>query len=178
MADVKKISKLTKVPLEDLHVRFIPVVSVPWEGMKIIDSPHVELFRMYKRHGYKWNYFRNCPYVLERRHRRDIGMARWTEHYIRFYHLPKRFAIYDSIRRKGYNKKFPIEVLKRPFWETRFGYEGLEGPEIWTGAGRAAAMVVLGKNNIPCKWYEDTKPGTGHRGKFGKKLKDMGVWDD
>jgi hypothetical protein len=79
------------------------------------------------------------------------------------------------------SKRDEVKVLLSPFWKTRFGLElpWLTGMEIWNGAGRCAAAHVLGLRTIPVLICKDKKPGSGDKGKFGNKLRDVeGVWDD
>jgi hypothetical protein len=149
-----------------------------YEGdMSLVNSPHVEMLEVYLRHGFNWNKLKRTRYVDERRYRLKIGMQKWTDGYIINVHLPKRFAVLNSIRKHGYRKSEPIQILPEPFWASRFGI-GKGGAEIWTGAGRAAARCVLGKNTVWAEWYEDTMPGSNDKGKFGKKLIAVkGVWD-
>lgn len=183
MADVAFVSpKVIKVPIAILHVRYIPVVTPVdiWGGppnMALVTSPHVKLMRAFKAgHSITDKH----AYVRERIHRRKIGMARWTDAYIR-YHIRKRRKLLKSIEKRGLLKQFPIELLSYPFWKTRFGWDQpwLRGPEIWTGAGRAAAAYVLGYTHVYARWYYDTKQGTADRGKFGRKLVEVeGVWEE
>lgn len=176
---------LVKIKLSTLHIRYIPVVT-PWElwdaDMALVGSPHLELMYIFKNYGLKWDIIETKRYWMERKHRYNIGMKKWTEKNIRE-HIKKRYRIFKSIKEKGYSKSKskgdPIKVLKKPFWETRFGFAGhkLQGPEIWNGAGRCAAAYSLGIKTIPVVFVIDKYSGTGYKGKFKSKLINVkGVW--
>ena len=178
--------KVERVRVVDLHIRYIPIVTPLefWGGcypdMAVPTSPHVELYRTYKKHGYKRVWLASTRYVKERQHRREHGQPKWTDKHIHQYHLQgHRFPIYESMRKKGFQKKHPLIVLHEPFWTTRFDFREpwLHGPEIWTGAGRAAAAYVLGIESIYVVWHRDRFPGSKKKGKFKSKLKRVeGVW--
>ena len=184
MSDIRTTGTKEKVQLEALHIRYIPVVTPMdiYEGdLSLINSPHVEMLEMYEKHGFDWRKLKKTRYVKERRRRFKIGMSKWTDGYILNVHLPKRFKLFESIRKKGYDRRQPIEILEEPFWVSRFGLKNawVDGPEIWTGAGRAAARWVLGKRTIWAEWYEDRRPGSMDKGKFDKKLMFVkGVWNE
>lgn len=190
MPDVLRYSEeVVRMPIESLRVRYIPVVTPEdlWQrdghtDMTIPYSPHVELYVHYAHtHGRPvWDEMCSLRYVKERLLRGQRGQSRWTEDYIRNHHLPKRFAIYDSIHSLGLLGRYPIAVLDQPFWLTRFGYPvpGPVGPEIWTGAGRASAAWVLGYKSIKAHLYYDANPHSGNRGKFGYKILHTQVWEE
>jgi hypothetical protein len=188
MSEVKSTGKHGKVAIKELRIQFIPVLTPSelwfWD-MKVENSPHVELFEMYRKHGFHPGRMMGTRYVHERQRRLRIGYTRWTDDYILNIHLPKRFKVFDSIRKHGYDKTQPILVLREPLWSTRFGYgrDWLKGPEISTGAGRAAACCVLGIDLIPVEWVKDKRPGSNDKGKFEEKLAGIAdngrtVWDE
>lgn len=111
-------------------------------------------------------------------------MKRWSDSKIKS-HIKARYSIFKSIKKHGYDPKFdnsnPIQVLKQPFWKTRFGLDEpwLNGLEIWNGAGRCAAAYALGIDRLKVKMCTDRYPGTNDKGKFKDKLKSVkGVWSD
>ncbi len=173
-----------EVKLSDLHVRYIPVVTPIdlWNhDMSLVNSPHVELMRIFDEHGMDMERVLRTRYYAERKHRFDIGMKRWTRNYI-YYHIEKRYKLFKSIRKKyKTDKKNPILVLKKPLWTTRFGLEEewMGGLEIWNGAGRASSLMALGKETVKVMMCKDKHAGTGNKGKFEHKLINIeGVWDD
>jgi len=174
--------KWKEVRLADLHIRYIPVVT-PIElwnyDMSLVNSPHVELMRLFDKHGLNWDKIKKTRYYKERRHRYLIGTKRWNRNYI-YYHIDKRYNLFKSMKKKHRDtKKSPISVLKHPFWTTRFGLEEkwLGGMEIHNGAGRCSALVALGKETVNVRMCKDMYPGTGKKGKFKEKLKNIeGVW--
>jgi len=181
------IEKLVKVNLSDLHVRYIPVVTPGnlWRNdMSLKNSPHVELMKIFNKHGLSWLHIYKSRYYRERQHRFNIGMPRWHKRKISE-HIIDRYRIYKSIKKYGYDKNKdranPIQVLKIPFWKSRFKLENkwLDGMEIWNGAGRCAAAYILGYKQLPVLLVKDGNPGSNDKGKFADKLKNVkGVWDD
>jgi len=185
LEDIKATQEVSKAKIADLNYRYIPVVCPIelWNNdMSVINSPHVELMRLLLKYGKDWGKIKNCRYVAERQHRYDIGMTRWTKEYIKHHVFEKRYKILKSIKKHGFKSKFygdrPVKILREPFWRTRFGLD-IKGFEIWDGGGRTAASYALGKTEIKVHWYEDAYPGTGLKGKFKNKLKNIkGVWDE
>lgn len=181
--EVKLIGKPVQVELSLLHVRYIPVVT-PIElwnhDMRLINSPHVELMRELLADGLCWGDLKCSRYVRERMHRFKLGMTRWTESYI-IQHIHGRHETLKSLKKHGFEtskSKPPIQVLKEPFWKTRFGCEEkwLKGMEVWNGMGRCAAAYAMGWTAITVQMVEDAKK-PGDKGKFEKKLKGIkGIW--
>jgi hypothetical protein len=148
--------------------------------MSLENSPHVELMRLFKKYGLDMARIKETRYYQERKHRREIGVKKWTRLKIKE-HIRKRYAIYKSIKKSGFREKLgtPICILKKPFWTTRFGLneEWMNGYEIYNGAGRCAALFALGKETVKVMMCKDKYPGTGDKGKFKSKLKGVkGVW--
>ncbi len=189
--EVKVISKLVDIPICDLHTQYVHNVT-PIElwnyDMSVLTSPHVELLRYIKKHGLNWKGIWKLRYVAERKNRYKIGLTLWTDKHLRD-HIIKRWEIYKSLKHRGYKPKLyrkkngeerPVEILKKPFWETRFGFdaEWLHGLEVWDGMGRIASAIVLGWDTIPAVWVKDRYPGTKKKGRFEKKLNNVkGVWN-
>ena len=183
--DIRRITDLREIKIKNLHVQYIPN-HTPIElwnyDMSIANSPHVELLQLIKDFGFDWPKIFQSRYVKERQLRCKQGMEKWTNDYISK-RVRRRWDIYLSLK-QGFNEKLykdqPVRVLKEPFWTTRFGYkkDWLKGFEIWDGAGRTSAAYVLGWPTIKGYYYEDTKPGSNDKGKFGEKLaKIKGVWE-
>jgi len=183
--EYKKTSGLVDIPLKNLHIRYIPVVTpieMWWHKMRLVGSPHMALLNTIERHGLDWHTLEHTVYWAEREHRYNIGFKDWTEEKIKA-HIKRRWELVKSIKKKGFKKKLygdkPVIVLDKPFWTTRFGLkeDWLKGPEIWDGAGRCMASLFLGKKTIKGYYAEDLYPGTGKKGKFEEKLKCVkGVW--
>ena|GEM_PF-2406880 len=182
MDEIRPVGKVEIVPIAELNIQYIPVLTPEdiWhETMAVSTSPHVKLMQMFLYYGFDQKRMRLTDYFRERVRRRMLGMKRWTDKYILTHHAEKRYEILKSIKRSGYDKSQPILVLKEPFWLTRFGFAPawVKGKEIWTGAGRSSACCALGIKEIPVQWVEDTRPGSGVRGRFGKKIPKQ-VWEE
>lgn len=184
--EVKITSKLMKVPLRELHVQYIPYLTPIrlWGyNMNLVNSPHVELLLTIKQVGLDWEHLKSTRYWKERKRRFKLGNKKWTDKHLKK-HITWRYEIYKSLKKKGFKRKLykdkPILILKEPFWTTRFGYKRgwLIGPEIYDGAGRCSAAIVLGWKEIPAMWCEDIDPGSNNKGLFEKKLANIeGVWE-
>lgn len=170
-----------EIELAKLHHRYIPKITpldlYPGaDPMLFSKSHHVSLLRTIIKHGLDWGRLKKHPYYVERQHRYNIGITNWTNSRIQE-HIAHRWDTYRSLKNKGYDKKLgdakPIVVLERPLWETRFGWESgfLSGPEIYDGAGRCAAAIVLGWDKIRVAMATDAKPGTCEAGKYLGKIK-------
>lgn len=179
MSEVRNI-KLVNIELDRLNIRYIPVIT-PYTDMRLTHSPHVELMQIFKEHGLEWSLIVDSRYYKERQLRFELGINKWTENKIRS-HIKDRYEIYRRVTKYGLKRKLlnadPIRVLRKPFWNTRFGLD-ISGYEIWNGAGRCSASYVAGHNKIRVMICEDKRPGTGIKGKFADKLKGVeGVWND
>ncbi len=173
--DIKPVDgKTVKVKLEDLNIRYIPMAKLErwWDGhehgynmMSLPTSPHVEIMRIFLKHGFDWKRLKHSRYAEERRYRAKVGMTQWDSSKYMKAHFEKRYAILRSLRRSGYVKKKhgnrPIMILKEPFWNSRFKWNDplIKGLEIWNGAGRSSAFYALGKKYIPVVYVEDVAPG-------------------
>ena len=140
MDEIKIVSKLTDIPLKKLHIQYIPVVTPMniWNNdMFLKNSPHVELLRIIYKHGFKWERIMKSRFVQIRRHRYIMGLDKWTDKRIKE-HIEQRWEIFKSLYKKGFiekkSREKPVIVLKKPFWQTRFGFEAdwLKGYECST----------------------------------------------
>ena len=176
--DYKIIKDNVSLELDKLHIRYIPmaklenwyVVMNGYNMMSLVNSPHVELMQIFKDHGLDWARIKKTRYWDERKFRKKLGMKEWAKKYL-MSHIKKRYKIFDSISRRGFDcvycwdherqRDTSVLVHEKPFWCSRFGdIPGIEGWEIYNGAGRASAMYVLGYKTIPAKTILDTKPGS------------------
>ena len=184
MAEIKVISGIVDIPLDQLHLQYIPKIT-PLEmypgsdPMLMLKSHHVRLLKKIIKYGLNKKVLKKTKYWQERRHRFNIGME-WSDSRV-FEHIKRRWDTYCSLKKKGYNKKKgdrkPILILKEPFWHTRFNWESgfLHAPEIWDGAGRVSAAIVLGWKTISCRYCEDAKPGACEFDKGLNKIKKRAV---
>lgn len=184
--DIVFTSKRISIPIADIQCQYIPVLF-PLElwnyDLRLKNSPHVELLRIISGYGFDWDKIMKSRYVQERRRRFIMGMERWTDDYIKE-HVQRRWKIYKSLGKYGYRKKIekdkPVVVLDKPFWRTRFGLKKkfLKGKECWDGFGRLSAAYLVGLKEYPIVMAKDRYPGSGKKGKFESKLKDVeGLWD-
>lgn len=138
--------------------------------MALVNSPHTEVMHIFNTDGFNIKRLMKTRYAAERLARADLGMAEWTRARVKL-HLRTRYKTFKSIKKNGFDparcwdkkKKRDRSVLvcKTPFWCSRFGpVEGVEGWELYNGAGRAASMLVLGYKTIPAKFIVDRKPGS------------------
>lgn len=186
MSEIKAIEE-QNIKLSLLHIRYIPVVipvNIWGRDMRLIASPHFDLMRLFKKHGCDVERIKRTRYYQERARRYEIGIKKWTPDKLRS-HIKKRYATFKSLAKFGINKRLlvkdPVCVLETPFWQTRFNNvpEWVRGYEIWNGAGRCAAAYALGLKRFPVTIVQDKYPGTGKKGKFKDKLKNVkGVWHD
>lgn len=180
MNDVIPITgKLEPLPLKELNIRFVPMARLHrwYTDMSLPNSLHVKLLQQYIDFGTEvkidgeidkpvysgvdlMNFLLKGDYAEERRMRRvEFKQEKWSEKWIKK-HIKIRIGIYESMKERGFVAEGkPVMVLKEPFWKTRFNYPGIEGFEIWNGAGRCAAAYVLGWETIPGLWVADTRPG-------------------
>jgi len=179
--EVRKIGRITKIPILSLRLQYLPKISPIWlypgeDPYRIDRTHHVALLKHIIKYGLDWKKLKKLTYVKERRHRYDIGMRNWTDSHVRE-HIKRRWDTYRSLKKKGWSKKLskvkPVTVLKKPFIETRYNWESgfLKGPEIWDGMGRTSAAFVLGWKEIPVQWAEDKHAGTCQFDKGFNKIK-------
>jgi len=184
-SDVKPVTgEYQEFMLSDLHIQYIPVVTPIklWKNdMSLKNSPHVELMRIFKHCGNDWSRIQHTRYVQERRRRGEIGLN-WDEKRLKI-HLSRRHNVLKSIRSKGFKKDMrgekPVRILEKPIWKTRFNLEEpwLKGYEIWDGGGVCSALYALRYKTVKAIIVEDRYPGTGNKGRYEEKLKNVeGVW--
>ena len=185
MAEIKVISGIVDIPLDQLHHQYIPKCT-PLElypgadPMHVLKSHHVRLLLKIIKYGLNKKVLKKTKYWQERRHRYNIGMTRWTDGVV-WEHIKKRWDTYCSLKKHGYDKKKgdrkPVLILKQPFWETRFNWESgfLNGPEVWDGMGRVSSAIALRWKTIPGRYCEDAKPGACEFDKGLNKIKKRAV---
>ena len=187
--EIKLVGKLRKIPLIYLRIQYVNGVT-PLElwnyDMRLKYSPHVELMKLFLKHGFDLDKAWNTRYVQERQNRYKIGQKDWTDSWIRK-HLKRRYGILKSLKRYGFKTRLrkglsgqpkPVAVLKEPLWTSRFGMKEnwLGGMEIYDGAGACSAAYALGWKTILGFYAIDARK-PGDKGKFEEKLKNVkGVW--
>ncbi len=184
--EYKIISKLVDIPLKELHIQYVPVVTPMslWnDDMSLANSPHVELLRLIEGYGFNWDMIFKSRFARIRQHRALCGLTQWDKPKIKD-HIKQRWGIYKSILKKGFKTKLckdkPVIVLKKPFWNTRFGLKDdrIKGLEIWDGGRRSSASYALGHTRILGYYAEDSKPGSNDKGRFKDKLRKIeGIWN-
>ncbi len=175
-----------------LYFQYVPQIFHQqfWPGndpMLVENSPHVRLLQSFKQ-GKRKDVLMNSDYVRMQQYWSKIGYAGTSVKRDRKMiesKVDKFLQIYESIKKRGFFKKYAIEVLRKPLWLTRYKHEdniiqGMlkippgapgPGPEIYHGHHRAACCYVLGIRRIPSRILEDAKPGTMKFAKFDRKLK-------
>ena len=131
--DYKIISPLTDIELDKLHVRFIPMSKLEnwyeakdgYRMMSLVNSPHVELMKIFKDHGLDWKLIKKTRYWDERLYR-VLTQSKWTKEKLKF-HIKKRWKTFKSIRKYGFDQNkakdksgrdTSILVTKEPFWHS------------------------------------------------------------
>lgn len=185
--DIVFTSKRISIPIADICCQYIPVLSPVeiWNyDLRLKNSPHVEILELIAQYGFDWKRIMLSRYVKERQRRFIMGMERWTDAYIKE-HVNRRWKIYKSLSKYSYKKKLekdkPVVVLDKPFWQTRFSVKEkfLKGKECWDGMGRLSSAYLLGMKEYPIVMAKDKYPGTGKKGKFKDKLRNVeGIWDE
>lgn len=160
------------VGIDGLHFQICPFAhsDVLWNGDSsghVQNSPHVKFIQLRMRKGRKkamkrlpstdyykmYEYWDACNY----------GGGGRTPKYI----IKKANSIldlFDSISKKGFNKKSRIQVLKIPLWISR-GFSGgddLGVPEIFHGHHRIACLYVLGIKSVNVDMCRDDMIGSLH----------------
>ena len=179
--EIRVVTGLVDIELDKLYLRYLPKIT-PLElypgskPMRFKHSHHVDILKRIAKVGLDFKKLKDHPYIQERRHRYNIGMTAWTDSHVKA-HLAHRWDTYQSLKRHGYKSKLAVEpviVLGKPLWETRFSWQSgfLFGPEIYDGAGRCAAAIMLGWETIPGYVAVDAKAGTCEMSKYMKKIKE------
>ena len=170
--DYKTVSGLVDIPLDALHIRYLPMANLEWfytaangyNMMSLVNSPHVKLMKIFLNYGLDWEKIKKTLYCAERKYRKLLGMSEWTKEHLKW-HIKKRYKLFKSIQKNGFDpakRNVAVYVSKKPLWVTRFNWpdKKVDGFEIWNGAGACSAMLALGKTTIPGYYIEDAKPGT------------------
>ena len=181
--DFRVVSELVDIPLEKLHVRFIPMAKLEnwyeakdgYNMMSIVNSPHIDLMLIFKEYGLDWARIKKTRYWAERKHRK-ITQTKWTKAKL-IWHIEERYKLFSSIKKYGLkpkgSRKKAVLVTKTPFWCSRYAVEipGVEGYEVQNGMGRVSAAYVFGMKTIVGKYIEDAKPGSKSWENITKRFK-------
>lgn len=164
---IKNVRK-KKIAVARLHCLTCPHAHNPdlWNGDEsahILNAPHVEFLRLYiENKDNIWSIFRGTRYYRMYEYWDEVGygLGGRTHEYITR-KAKSLLALFESIRKKGYDKNSRIQVLKRPLWVSRgFSGGGLRAPEIFHGHHRAACCLVLKKKLIDCWICKDMSSGS------------------
>ena len=153
-----------------LHFQICPWAHNPelWNGnnsASVVDSPHVDFLRLRIKEGKKTalktlnktRYCRMYEYWDEVRY----GGGNRIPSYIKK-KAKSLFDLFDSIRKKGFDNRSRIKVLKKPLWISRglSGGDHLQSPEIFHGHHRVACLYVLGIKQVDVDMCKDTLSGS------------------
>ncbi len=150
-----KIIEFKKVDLNSLYCQYIPEVKE--DDRKINKSPHLELSKLYYKHGVDWleRNFKNTKYYA---FQKIISSGK--------YYVPKKkIRLFDSLK-KGYLKngheREHVVILNKPFAFTRYGVDiSLTlSPEIFIGHHRVGALLALGEREAEVIIAKDIRPMT------------------
>jgi len=154
--DIKALKSVT-LNVNDLHFQMCPWVYCDevWNGDKtglVENSPHVDFLRLYKKMGkqvlLKLNKTRYSK-MYEHWDNMGYGLGGRTPAYIKK-KACSLINLFNSIRKKGFDRKSQIQVLETPLWLSR-GFDGgdsLVGPEVFHGHHRSACLFVLNKKRV------------------------------
>ncbi len=165
----------TRIKTEKVHFQYLaPVFNEkfwPNSSMSLSNSPHVRFLKKYQKAGMNIDKLWNTDYVKLMEYWNSIGFHKRDKKFI--INKMRRFIrLYESIKKRKFKDKHRIQVLKKPFWITRYGGEErfLKGYELWHGHHRASCCYALGVNRIPCVILEDKKPGSMKCSRIDKRL--------
>lgn len=125
---------------------------------KLLNSPHVELLKMYDAHKDKvfdMEFLKGLRYYMMHKgwRERGINASIRTDDWILKNKVRNFIKLYLSVKEKGYlyegvNNNF-ISVLDRPLASKRYGYKrDINGYELFDGGHRAACLHNLGYKKI------------------------------
>lgn len=151
-----------------------------WSSYDVTGSPHVRFLEAYIEHGKNWDVLFDTDYAKRFHIWQNMGFVRGgggrrDRVYCKL-KINNFLRLFNSIKKRGYSAKSRINVLREPFWLTRYGVEvPFKGREIWHGHHRVACCYMLGKKTIPGFIMKDKLRGK-KRSKFDERLK--GVKND
>lgn len=133
-------------PIDDFLIS--PVV-----GPTMLNSPHYEIFSLYRKHGRKWlksnyNDTQYCRMAL------SMGRKRFPTKIRKLYSSLKRGYL-----RKGFRNNY-IVILNQPFARTRYHRDVRNNvPEIFIGHHRVGALLALDIFSVKVVLARDLIPG-------------------
>jgi len=158
------------VRLGKLHFQICPWVHDPvlWNGnlsASLIDSPHVDFLKLRiekgKRQALKQLYNTRYCQMYEYWDWCEYGLGGRTPKYIKR-KASNLLELFDSIRKRGFDKSSRVQVLDFPLWNSR-GFSGgkhLLAPEIFHGHHRVACLYVLGIKKVGVDICQDIIEGS------------------
>tara|TARA_Y100000310_G_scaffold319489_1_gene374852 strand:+ start:1099 stop:1653 length:555 start_codon:yes stop_codon:yes gene_type:complete len=165
----------SKIRVSELHFQYVaPVFNDkfwPKRDMSVSNSPHVRFLKRYRDVGMDFNALWDTDYVRIMEYWNSIGFHNRDKNFIKG-KIRRFLTLYRSMKKHGFLRAHRIQVLKKPFWITRYnGREKfLKGYEIWHGHHRASCCHILGISKMPCIILEDIKPGSEKCVRIDKKL--------
>ncbi len=175
-SDYLKYIRTRDVKTGRLHFQYVPAVfnQYFWHGdgtLLIKNSPHIRFLQTFDKVGMNWDELWKTDYVNLMLYWNSIGYHNRTDEFIRS--KIKRFTtLFRSMKNNGYRPQSRIEILKTPFWESRYGVKTdfVRGYEIWHGHHRAACCYFLGIKIMTCNLMADAKSGSKKCRRLDKKL--------
>ena len=166
------------IPLQRIHFQYIPPPIFNkqfWHGdgsLLVQNSPHVRFLKQYVEIGKNYKQLWNTDYVKLMLYWNSLGYHNRTDKFIKS-KIDRFTSLYKNMKRHGFTESNRIEVLKQPFWKTRYVDcpDWVVGYEMWHGHHRAACAYFLGMKEIPCNLWKDIKKGTKKCLRLDKKLK-------
>lgn len=155
-----EISSVINIDLSTLYVQSVPNLDIRRffinDSLLLINSPHVEICKIYFKHGAKElrkRYKNTRYYNFIKYMNKNKG-----ESYYKIVNICK--SIQRGYLRKGYEHSY-IVILDCPFAQSRFKRcIGNNVPEIWSGHHRAAAMICMDNKFVKTILAVDLNPGS------------------
>ena len=109
--DFNKVSKLTEIELDKLHIQYLPMSKLEryykktngYNLMALMYSPHVEIMNIFDRHGFDIHTLMSSRYAEERLNRRKLGMKEWNKKHL-LKHFKTRYETFKSIKKFGFEQ--------------------------------------------------------------------------
>ena len=114
--DIRIVSTtIEQIPLKKLHLPFNPMAEPEkfYNGspdmMSLVDSPHHELMKIFKKHGLDWSKIKHTAYWKERKRRYELGLKQWEDEHL-VWHVKQRYKIFKSLKKNGYQAKKTLNI--------------------------------------------------------------------
>jgi len=173
-----KAVEIKKIDLRNCYTQYTPnrlltdiFTSNGILDYKMTNSPHFEIFSLYKKYGEKWL----------RENYQDTKYYKMFQTMDKYGKLPKKIKkLYESMKKGYLHGKYKdkyIVLLHKPFAKTRYWHDiDNHSPEVFSGHHRIGALLALEKYVVPVVFAKDTQPGTHYSyGKIHRACKRYGV---